>query len=239
MGATHTHPHLTSLHYITLLAGPQQATPTRKGKIVALRHEDMCGSGGKTPPFLTPTLMSSVSSPISDPGGLSVNFTVSGMWSPVGKIGDEPWIGKDLEGNGYDVIKVLSRHLPGATEENRQKPQSWWPLSQPRFEPSTLRIWVNSVTAMLTRSVTAYSLVCRYQSFRGICCLHFQGGIIRRVRDAVNSGSPKCLRCSTKSHDVTWKKTAIINKYKIQTNQNLREIFPFMSFQEDYPIGLH
>jgi hypothetical protein len=35
-------------------------------------------------------------------------------WNP----SHELWIGKDLEGNNYVVIEVLSWHLPGETEEN-------------------------------------------------------------------------------------------------------------------------
>jgi hypothetical protein len=31
--------------------------------------------------------------------------------------------GQDLEGNGRDLIKVLSRYLPGNTKENHERPQ--------------------------------------------------------------------------------------------------------------------
>jgi hypothetical protein len=31
---------------------------------------------------------------------------------------------KDLEGTNRGLIKVLSQHLPGGTEENHEKPQS-------------------------------------------------------------------------------------------------------------------
>jgi hypothetical protein len=33
-------------------------------------------------------------------------------------------MGKDMEGSGHGLIKVLPWHLPGGTEENREKPQS-------------------------------------------------------------------------------------------------------------------
>jgi hypothetical protein len=63
--------------------------------------------------------MSFVSSPFLIP----VNITVSGMWRPVGRIADEPLIGKDLKGNDRDAMNILFRHLLGATEENHPKPQ--------------------------------------------------------------------------------------------------------------------
>jgi hypothetical protein len=40
---------------------------------------------------------------------------------------DEWWIGKNFEGSSYDVIRVLSQHLHGGTEENHDKPQSRQP----------------------------------------------------------------------------------------------------------------
>jgi hypothetical protein len=37
-------------------------------------------------------------------------------------------------------FKVLSRHLPGGTDEDHENSQSWQPVSGPRFEPVTSRI---------------------------------------------------------------------------------------------------
>jgi hypothetical protein len=38
------------------------------------------------------------------------------------------------------VVKVLSQHLPGGTEENHEKPQYEELVSRPRFEHGTSRI---------------------------------------------------------------------------------------------------
>jgi hypothetical protein len=35
---------------------------------------------------------------------------------------DERWIVKDLEGSGLGLIAILSRHIPGATEESHKEP---------------------------------------------------------------------------------------------------------------------
>jgi hypothetical protein len=35
---------------------------------------------------------------------------------------NEKLIGKDVEGSGYGLIKLLSLHLTGRTEENHEKP---------------------------------------------------------------------------------------------------------------------
>jgi hypothetical protein len=34
-------------------------------------------------------------------------------------------------------FNVLSLNLPEGTEEIKEKPQSGWPVSEPRFEPGT------------------------------------------------------------------------------------------------------
>jgi hypothetical protein len=47
------------------------------------------------------------------------------------------WKGR---GRGYGLIEVISRHLLGGAEENDEKPQSGYQVSQPRFETSTSRI---------------------------------------------------------------------------------------------------
>jgi hypothetical protein len=41
-----------------------------------------------------------------------------------GRMTDEWWIEKDLEGTGRSLIGVLSRNLPGGTENNRENPQN-------------------------------------------------------------------------------------------------------------------
>jgi hypothetical protein len=45
------------------------------------------------------------------------------------------WIGRDLEGSGHELIKVIFLHLYGGTEENRAKPYS--ANSRQRFYSST------------------------------------------------------------------------------------------------------
>jgi hypothetical protein len=37
------------------------------------------------------------------------------------------WIGKDLEGRGRSLMKVVSRNLLGGTEEEQKLPDSWIP----------------------------------------------------------------------------------------------------------------
>jgi hypothetical protein len=53
-----------------------------------------------------------------------------------------------LQGGGYGLIEVQSRHLPGATEEINENQQSGWPVSQMIFETGTSQIRVYSFTAM-------------------------------------------------------------------------------------------
>jgi hypothetical protein len=53
---------------------------------------------------------------------------------------DKWWIWKDLEKSGRNLVKVLSRHVPGGTEENNEKPHWGYPVWRPRFEPSTSRV---------------------------------------------------------------------------------------------------
>jgi hypothetical protein len=40
-----------------------------------------------------------------------------------GRMIDEWQIRKDFKGNSHDMIKVLSWHLPGRTEENHKEPR--------------------------------------------------------------------------------------------------------------------
>jgi hypothetical protein len=43
---------------------------------------------------------------------------------------------------------MACRYLPGCIKENQEKPQSEYPVSQPRFEESTSGIPAYSVTAI-------------------------------------------------------------------------------------------
>jgi hypothetical protein len=47
------------------------------------------------------------------------------------------WIGRDLKGNGRDIIELLVRHLPGGTEGNHEKSVKIAVVLTPRFEPNT------------------------------------------------------------------------------------------------------
>jgi hypothetical protein len=47
-----------------------------------------------------------------------------------------------LEGSGHDLIKVPTQHLPGGVEENYEKPQPGYLVSQPGFEQNTTKIEV-------------------------------------------------------------------------------------------------
>jgi hypothetical protein len=49
---------------------------------------------------------------------------------------------KDMERRSRDVIEVLSRHLPGGTEENHENPQSKYLIFRPRFKLITSQIQV-------------------------------------------------------------------------------------------------
>jgi hypothetical protein len=57
-----------------------------------------------------------------------------------GKMTDGLRIENDLDGSCRGIIEVLSRHLPGGTEENHKGALSGLPMSRPRFEQSTSRI---------------------------------------------------------------------------------------------------
>jgi hypothetical protein len=46
--------------------------------------------------------------------------------------------------------KLLSRHLPGETEESHEKTKSGQPVSGPRFEPGTSRIRIRCVNHLTT-----------------------------------------------------------------------------------------
>jgi hypothetical protein len=52
------------------------------------------------------------------------------------------------DGSGRGPLEVQSHHLPGGTRENLGNPQSGYPVSRPKFEPSTTRTQVY-VTARL------------------------------------------------------------------------------------------
>jgi hypothetical protein len=61
---------------------------------------------------------------------------------------EERWIGNDLEGSGRNLSEVLSRNLPGGTEEYHEEPQSVEQASLRRFTGAatehrsrTLQIW--------------------------------------------------------------------------------------------------
>jgi hypothetical protein len=38
----------------------------------------------------------------------------------IGRMIDEYWIGKDIEGRGHGLIEVVFRNLPAETENNRE-----------------------------------------------------------------------------------------------------------------------
>jgi hypothetical protein len=60
---------------------------------------------------------------------------------------------KDLEVSNCDLTEVLSQHFPEEAEENYEKLQSGYPVSWPRFKPSTSQIEAYSITTAPTRSV--------------------------------------------------------------------------------------
>jgi hypothetical protein len=70
-----------------------------------------------------------------------------------GRITEEWWIGKDLEGGSRGLIELLSRHLPGGAERNHEKCHSEYPVSRPRSEQNISWVRVKCVTATPTRSV--------------------------------------------------------------------------------------
>jgi hypothetical protein len=51
-----------------------------------------------------------------------------------GRVIDECWIVKDLEGNSHSLIKVLSQHLHKGTEENHSEPWSGFLVSRRSFK---------------------------------------------------------------------------------------------------------
>lgn len=55
-------------------------------------------------------------------------------------------IGKDSEGSDRGLFKVLSWNLSRGTEQNHESPLWGKPVSRPRFELSTYRIQVHSIT---------------------------------------------------------------------------------------------
>jgi hypothetical protein len=59
----------------------------------------------------------------------------------------------ELEGSGGSQIEMLFRHLPGGTEETTTNLKSGWAVTWPKFEPSTSRMKVQTVTALPTSSV--------------------------------------------------------------------------------------
>jgi hypothetical protein len=59
----------------------------------------------------------------------------------------------ELEGNGYDVISVLSQHLPEETEINHETSQPENPVACPRFESRIFRLQVLSVISRPTCSM--------------------------------------------------------------------------------------
>lgn len=83
-----------------------------------------------------------------------------------------------MKGSGRCLIDVMSRLLPGGTDENDEQ-QSQYPVSRSRFEPSTYRIRVQISTATSTRSV---KLGCVWFHLSVIIlnvgCLKLQAGIL-------------------------------------------------------------
>jgi hypothetical protein len=67
--------------------------------------------------------------------------------------------GNDLEGNDRSLIDLLFRHLPGWTEENQEQ----YSVLRLRVEPSTSRIWVNSVIVKANSSVS-WCLLCNWRT---------------------------------------------------------------------------
>jgi hypothetical protein len=53
-----------------------------------------------------------------------------------------------LERTWKEAVVAQSRHNPGGTEENHEKPWPGLPMSRPKFEPSTSQIKVWSITTM-------------------------------------------------------------------------------------------
>jgi hypothetical protein len=47
--------------------------------------------------------------------------------------------GKDLERNGRDILEVILRHFPGASDENHERFPSPYPISLPTTEHVTNR----------------------------------------------------------------------------------------------------
>jgi hypothetical protein len=61
-----------------------------------------------------------------------------------GRMTNEEWIVKDLEGSDHFLIGILSLNFPGRTEENNERSQSQ--VAHPRFEPSISEMQVYSLT---------------------------------------------------------------------------------------------
>jgi hypothetical protein len=61
---------------------------------------------------------------------------------------------KGLEGRGHCLLEALFLQLLGWDEENHEKPQSIWSVSQQRFERSTSRIKFQTSAATVSRSVS-------------------------------------------------------------------------------------
>jgi hypothetical protein len=114
----------------------------------------------------------------------------------------EWWIGNGVEGSGRGLIlKVLSQHLSGGTEEINEKPQSGHPVSgrdlnpePPEYQPLdhlvspiTTRnkmdeLWSSLSLREITSSqgrafwdIVTCSLVVIHRRFRGAYYLHHQG----------------------------------------------------------------
>jgi hypothetical protein len=64
---------------------------------------------------------------------------------------------KGVGGNSRRLIEVLPQNLPGGTEENHEKPQSWYPVSQLTFELSTSQIEYWNIITIPTFSTAVIS----------------------------------------------------------------------------------
>jgi hypothetical protein len=95
-------------------------------------------------------------------------FSIKAMWCQMIGL----WIGKYLEGSSYSLIEMLSQHLPGGTEENREGPQDSrclaWDLNEAPLEYRSrvlpldkslqfLGCFFTSVTAFMTPWSALYS----------------------------------------------------------------------------------
>jgi hypothetical protein len=59
----------------------------------------------------------------------------------------------EFEGNCRDLIEILFRNLPGGTEENNSRPQSWYPVPLAEIRTSTSRIQESSKSSNTVQSV--------------------------------------------------------------------------------------